>query len=149
MKPKGNLSSRKKGEVEYREQTIRGMVKTLLENFMRSDVNYGTITETKADVKDVYKVLMDYVNREKLDVYMLKLEDRILLSKTNVRFEELYETVRKKSKLETKKDITEIWNDADNQILHLFVIPIRKHFPIEYSNTTHKTDLVNKILSTT
>jgi len=141
MKPKDKLSSKKKDEAKH-----SNMVKTLLETFMGSDENYGAITDIKADVNYVHKLLMEYVDREKLDVYMLKLEDRILLSKTNVRFEKLYKTIKRQSNLEIKKDVMEIWNDADNKILHLFVIPVRKHFLIEYSTATQKTDLVNQIL---
>jgi len=148
MKPKDKLSSKENGEAKYREHTISTMVKTLLETFMRSDENYGEITDIKTDVNSIHKLLIDYVNRENLDVYVLKLEDRILLSKINVRFEELYKTVKKQSNLEIKKDIMEIWNDPDNKMLHLFITPIRKHFPIEYSTTTQKTDLINQILST-
>jgi len=148
MKPKRKLSS-KKGEAEHREHTLSNMIKTLLVTFMGSDENYGSITDIKADVNCVYKLLIDYVNEEKFDVYVLKLEDCILLSKTNVRFEELYKTIKRQSSLEIKKDVMEIWNDADNKILHLFVIPLRKHFLIGYSTTTQKTDLINQILPTT
>lgn len=151
MKLKGNPSSKKNVEGEISEQNINmiNLVKTMLKNFLTSDGNYGAITDVKADTNSIYTTMMDYVNKEKLDVYVLKLEDHILLSKTNVCFEELYKAIKKQSELEIKKEIIEIWNDTNNKILHLIILPVRKHFPIEYSTTTQKTELIEKISSMT
>ena len=151
MKHEGNPSSKKNVEGEIPEQNINmiNLVKTMLKNFLTSDGNYGAITDIKADTNSIYTTMMDYVNKEKLDVYVLKLEDRILLSKTNVRFEELYKAIKKQSELEIKKEMIEIWNDTNNKILHLIIIPVRKHFQIEYSTTTQKTELIEKISSMT
>ena len=151
MKHKGTPSSKKnvKGEIPEQSINMNNLVKTMLENFLTSDGNYGAITDIKADTNSIYTTMMDYVNKEKLDVYVLKLEDRILLSKTNVRFEELYKTIKKQSELEIKKEMIEIWNDTNNKILHLIIVPVRKHFQIEYSTTTQKTELIEKISSMT
>lgn len=149
MKPKNKISSKKKGETKQQENAMSSMVKALIEIFVRSDENYGAITNMKADINSVHRLLMDYVNREKLDVYMLKLEDRILLSKTNMCFEKLYKTIRRQSNLEVKKDVMEIWDNAYDKILHLFVIPTRKHFIMKYSTIAQKKILINQILSTT
>ena len=149
MKHEEKPSSKKNVEGEIPEQNINmiNLVKTMLRNFLASDGNYGAITDIKADTNSIYTTMMDYVNKEKLDVYVLKLEDRILLSKTNVCFEELYKAIEKQSEIEIKKKMIEVWNDTNNKILHLIIIPVKKHFPIEYSTPTQKTELIKKISS--
>jgi hypothetical protein len=39
----------------------------------------------------------------------------------------------------------EIWDDAENKILHLLVIPVRKHFPIKYTSPKKKIEMIKKI----
>ncbi|MCW4021418.1 MAG: hypothetical protein NWF14_09365 [Candidatus Bathyarchaeota archaeon] len=151
MKPDGNSSLKKKVEGEFQEQTINvgKLVKTLVKSFLRSDSNYGAITEIKTDINRIYEMLSDYIDQEKIDVYALKIEDRILLSKTSMEFEEIYEVVKERSELQIKKDMIEIWDDPENKILHLIIVPVRKHFPIDYSTTKGKAKIIKKISSMT
>jgi hypothetical protein len=53
------------------------------------------------------------------------------------------------SELQIKKDMIEIWDDPENRILHLIVVPVRKHFPIEYSTIKERAKMVEKISSMT
>ena len=151
MRHSGNSYCKKNVEEKIPEhnRNMSNLIKTMLRNFLASDESYGVITDMKADTNSIYTAIMDYVNKENLDVYVLKLEDRVLLSKDNPLFEEVYNAIKKQSELEIKKDIIEIWNDHNNKILHLIIIPVRKHFPIEYSTTTQKTELIEKISSMT
>jgi hypothetical protein len=151
MTAEGNSSLKKKIESEFSEQSINvgKLVKTLIKSFLRSDSNYGAITDIKSDINYIYEMAVSYIDEEKLDVYALKLEDRILLSKTNVDFEDIYEVMKGHSELQIKKDMIEIWDDPENRILHLIVVPVRKHFPIEYSTIKEKAKMVEKISSMT
>ena len=80
--------------------------------------------------------MREYIASQNLDVYALKMEDRILLSRTNIGFEELCEVIKEKSHPQMKRDIIEVWNDEENKILHLIIIPFRKHFPL-YQRSYH------------
>jgi len=151
MTSEGNSALREKVEEEFPEETLNvgRLIKTLMRSFLKSDSDYGAITDVKADINQIYTMVRDFVNNEKLDIYALQLEDRILLSKTNVGFESLYTVIKEKSELEMKKDMIEIWDDASSKILHLIVVPVRKHFPIEYANPKQKEKMIEKISSMT
>ena len=151
MTAEGNSSLKKKVEGEFSEQSINvgKLVKTLIKSFLRSESNYGAITDIKSDINNIYEMAVSYIDEEKLDIYALKLEDRILLSKTSIEFEDIYEIMKGRSELQIKKDMIEIWDDPENKILHLIVVPVRKHFPIEYSTAREKAKMIEKISSMT
>ena len=114
----GNSGLKKKieKEVPEEEQNVKELVKTLIESFLKSDSNYGVITEIKTDLEYINNLVRDYIEREKLDVYTIKLENRILLTKTGEDFEKMYKIIKEKSLLQIRKNIIEIWDDAENQI---------------------------------
>lgn len=151
MTPEGDPSLRKKVEGDFPEDTLNvaELVKTLMKSFMKSESNYGAITDIETDMNSIYDMVRNYIDREELDIYALRLEDRILLSKTDAAFENLYEVIRDRSKLQIKKDMIEIWDDADNRILHLIIVPVRKHFPLDYSTDKQKTNMIEEISSMT
>jgi hypothetical protein len=151
MTAEGDSSLKKKVEGEYSEQTmdISNLVKTLVKSFLRSDSNYGAITDIRSDINHIYDLTVRYIEEEKMDVYALKLEDRILLSRTSADFDDVYKVLTARSELQIKKDMIEIWDDAANKILHLIVVPVKKHFPIEYSNAKEKAKIIEKVSSMT
>ena len=147
MTAEGDSSLKKKVEGEFSEQTVdvSNLVRTLVKSFLRSDSNYGAITDVKSDINRIYELIVQYIGAEKMDVYALKLDDRILLSRTSADFDNLYEVIKTRSELQIKKDMIEIWDDAANRILHLIVVPVKKHFPIEYLNDREKAKIVEKV----
>jgi len=151
MTAEGDSSLKKKVEGEFSEQTVdvSNLVRTLVKSFLRSDSNYGAITDIKSDIGFIYDLVVKYIEGEKMDVYALKLDDRILLSRTSADFDGVYEVLKTRSELQIKKDMIEIWDDAANRILHLIVVPVKKHFPIEYSNAKEKAKIIEKISSMT
>jgi hypothetical protein len=151
MTGEGDSSLKKKVEGEFTEQTmdVSSLVRTLIKSFLRSDSNYGAITDIKSDINHIYDLTVRYIEGEKMNVCALKLEDRILLSRTGADFDDIYGVLKAHSELEIKKDMIEIWNDTANRILHLIVVPVRKHFPIEYSNSKEKAKIIEKISSMT
>ena len=151
MTPEGDPGLRKKVEGDFPEDTLNvaELVKTLMKSFMKSESNYGAITDIETDMNSIYDMVRNYIDREELDIYALRLGDRILLSKTDAAFENLYEVIRDRSQLQIKKDMIEIWDDADNRILHLIIVPVRKHFPLDYSTDKQKTNMIEEISSMT
>jgi hypothetical protein len=148
---KEDSASKKKIERRPPKQdsNLQRLVKASIKSFLEAESYYGAITDIKGDISQIYTMLKGYIEKEKIDIYALKIDDRILLSKTIVGFEDLYELIKNRSELQVKKDGIEIWDDAANKILHLIMVPVEKHFPIEYSTTKHKTDLTKKISSMT
>lgn len=151
MATKGNSPLKRKTEGEFLEHTVNvsKLIKTLILSFLRSDSDYGLITDIKSDLDQIYDTIIDYLSKEKLDVYALKLDKRILLSKTGRDFENIYEVIKIKAQLQIKKDMIEIWDDTDNKILHLVVVPVRKHFPLDYSSNKQRSQLIEKISAMT
>jgi len=151
MTPEGDPSLRKKVEGDFPEGilNVAELVKTLMKSFMKSESNYGAITDIETDINSIYDIVRNYIDREELDIYALRLGDRILLSKTDAAFENLYEVIRDRSQLQIKKDMIEIWDDADNRILHLIIVPVRKHFPLDYSTDKQKAEMIEEISSMT
>jgi len=147
--PGGDSALKKKIEDEFPEQgpDVKKLVETLIKSFLKSDSNYGAITDIKTDVNHIYRLVRNYVNSKKLDIYALKLEDRILLSRTNIGFEEIYEVIKRHSQLQTKMNMTEIWDDAENKILHLIIVPLRKHLPIEYQTEKEKAKMMAVLIN--
>ncbi|MCS7119821.1 MAG: hypothetical protein RMJ07_06715 [Nitrososphaerota archaeon] len=139
------LKKKVEGEFEEKTPNIDKLVKTLIQSFLKSGSNYGAITDIETDINSIYRVVSNYIDREKIDVYALKLDNRILLSKTNEDFDEIYEVVKMKSKLQEKRDVIELWDDPENKILHVIVLPVRKHFPIEYGDIKEKQRIIEKL----
>ena len=143
----GNSTLGKKVEGEFAEGTlgIRKLIETLIKSFLKSESNYGTITDIE-ETSSVMVLLRNYIQEEKLDIHALKFRDKILLSRTNLEFEDLYEVVKKYSTIYLKRRLVEVWDDKKNKILHLLIIPLRKHFPIEYSDQKEYEENIEIIL---
>ncbi len=151
MTSEGDSTLRKKVEAEFPEETLNigKLITTLIKSFLKSDSNYGVITDIKTDMHRIYSMVRAYIDEEKMDVYALMLDDRILLSRTSKDFEDIYEVIKARSKLQIKKDMIEIWDDEQSRILHLIIVPVRKHFPLDYSTPKEKTKLIEHISSMT
>ncbi|RLI41715.1 hypothetical protein DRO64_07145 [Candidatus Bathyarchaeota archaeon] len=147
MKVNKDSSLREKVEGEFEEQKtgIIKLIKTLMESFLRSNSNYGAITDIQTDINRIYTLVKRYIEEKKVNVYVLKMGNRILLSRTDETFDDLYKVIRQHSKLQVKRDIMEIWDDSDNKILHLLVLPVRKHFPIKYNNSRQKAQIIREL----
>jgi hypothetical protein len=117
----------------------------LIKSFLKSESNYGAITDIE-ETSSIMDLLRNYIQKEKLDIHALKFRDRILLSRTNLEFEDLYEVIKKYSTILVKRRLVEVWDDKKSQILHLLIIPLRKHFPIEYSNQKQYEENIKTIL---
>ena len=104
MTAEGDSSLKKKVEGEFSEQTIdvSNLVRTLVRSFLRSDSNYGAITDIKSDINRIYDLIVQFIEAEKMDVYALKLDDRILLSRTSTDFDNVYEVIKTRSELQIK-----------------------------------------------
>jgi len=133
------------GEFEEHKIGIEKLIETLMESFLRSNSNYGAIADIETDIDRIHLLVKRYIEERKMDIYTLKINNRILLSRTNEGFDDLYEVIKQRSELQIKKDMIEIWDDADNKILHLLVIPVRKHFPIKYTSPKQKFETIKKI----
>jgi len=140
-----SLREKVEGEFEERKTGITELIKTLMESFLRSDSNYGAITDIQTDINRIYMLVKRYIEKKKLNIYVLKMGDRILLSRTDETFDDLCEVIRRHSKLQVKRGIIEIWDDSDNKILHLLILPVRKHFPIKYSSSRQKAQIIRKL----
>jgi len=140
-------SLRERIEEEFEEQKvgIEKLIEMLIESFCRSDSDYGAIADVESDIDQVYFMVKKYIEEKKMDIYALKINDRILLSRTKEGFEDLYEVIKRHSELQIKKDMIEIWDDANNKILHLLVMPVRKHFPIKYRTQKQKIEMIKEI----
>ena len=132
-------------EFEEQKVGVEKLIETLIESFLRSNSDYGAIANIETDIDQIYFLVKRYIEEKKIDVYALKIDDRILLSRTNEGFDDLYEVIKQHSELQIKKDMIEIWDDAKNKILHLLVIPVRKHFPIKYTSSKQKMETIKKI----
>jgi len=140
-----SLREKVEGEFEERKTGVIELIKTLMESFLRSNSNYGAITDIQTDINRIYLLVKRYIEEKKLNVYALRIGDRILLSRTDETFDDLYKVIRQHSKLQVKRDVIEIWDDSDNKILHLLILPVRKHFPIKYTSSRQKTQIIRKI----
>jgi hypothetical protein len=142
---KSSLKKKDEGYFEEKSINLSKLVKTLMKSFLRAESNYGSIENIKTDINRIFNLVRKYIDEEKNDIYALKLDDKILLSKTNIEFEDLFRVIKNHSYLAIKKDVYEIWDDVENNILHLIIISMRKHFPIEYSTKQEKERLLKNI----
>ena len=132
-------------EFEEQKVGVEKLIETLIESFLRSNSDYGAIANIETDIDQIYFLVKKYIEEKRMDIYALKINNRILLSRTNEGFEDLYEVIKRHSELQIKKDMIEIWDDADNKILHLLVMPVRKHFPIKYRTQKQKIATIKEI----
>lgn len=147
QKTQRSSSLRKRVEGEFREEGgINKLVETLIKSFLRADSDYGAIADIETDIDQIYRLVKNYISEERLDIYALKLEDRILMSKTNISFDDIYEVIKRRSYLRAKKGIVEVWDDPESEIIHFLIMPIRKHFPIEYATEDERENIVNFLL---
>ncbi|RJS85831.1 hypothetical protein CW706_00010 [Candidatus Bathyarchaeota archaeon] len=143
------LKEKVEEEFEEKDGNLNKLVETLMESFLRSNSNYGAITDIETDINRIYDLVRKCIKKRRMKVYALKIDDRILLSKTNEEFSDLYEVIKECSDLQIKKDMIEIWDDAKNRILHLLITPVRKHFPLRYKNSRQRLEIIKKISSMT
>ena len=135
---------KEKIEAEISEQNMdkKEIIEVLINKFLKSGSSYGEITKIEGDVQSVYDLIRNYVYQKRLDIYALKFEDKILLSRTNFEFENIQKAVKRHCALIAKKDMIELWDDEQNKILHLFIAFLRKHFPIGYINEENKLEII-------
>ncbi|MEM1607137.1 MAG: hypothetical protein QW341_04155 [Candidatus Bathyarchaeia archaeon] len=140
---------KKKVEEEFIEESVgvEKLIEMLVKSFLRADSDYGAITDIRTDIDSIYMLMKSYVSEEKLDIYVLKIGDKILMSKTNVNFDRIYEVIKERSHLEAKRGIIEIWDDPENGLLHFLIVPLRKHFPIEYATDNDKEKTIKVLLN--
>lgn len=138
----------KKVEAEISEQTLdrKETIKFLINKFLKSDTSYGEITDIEEDVQSFYDLTRNYIQQEKLDIQALKIKDKILLSRTSSEFEDVKKTVEMYSVLIATRDMIEVWDDCQNKILHLLVLPLRKHFPIGYKSEENRLEIIEELL---
>jgi len=136
-----------KAEAEISEQNIDGKeaIAVLINKFLKSDSRYGEITNIEEGVQSVYNLTRDYICEKKLDVCALRCRDKILLSRTDLEFEDVQKAVQMYSTLIAKRDIIELWGDSQNKILHLLILPLRKHFPIGYRDEKDKLEIIEEL----
>lgn len=147
MPPQKSSPLRKRIEGEFIEgESVDKLVETLIKSFLRTDSDYGAITEIETGIDHIYRLVKNYISEERLDIYALKLENRILMSKTNIGFDDLYKVIKERSHLRAKKGIVEVWDDSESGIIHFLIMPIRKHFPIEYAADNEKEKIINLLL---
>ncbi|MBS7640269.1 MAG: hypothetical protein QXJ19_06500 [Candidatus Bathyarchaeia archaeon] len=140
-------SLRKKVEEEFEESIgINKLIDTLLKSFLKSDSAYGLITDIKADIDDVFRMVKEAISGKGLDIYALKIRNEIYLSKAIEQFNKLYEVVRKRSLLRAKKGLMEIWDDCESRILHFLIPSLRRHLPIEYKDDHEKKEIIEALL---
>jgi hypothetical protein len=140
------LIEREEEEILEKDLNNERAVGSLIRKFLKSDSDYGEITNIKQDIVHIYDLIKEYVLQNHLDIYALKLQDKIILSRTNFEFEKIQKVVKNHSNLILEIDMIEIWDDLKNKILHLLILPLRKHFPISYNNGKSKLEKVELIL---
>jgi hypothetical protein len=146
LQKRSSLKKRVEGEFIEEDASIHKLVEMLIKSFLRADSDYGAITDIKTDVDYIYRLIKNYISNEKVDVYALKIGNCILMSKTNVCFDEIYEIIKERSQLRARKGVAEIWDDPSNKILHFLIMPIRKHFPIEYVTDNEREKIIRTLI---
>jgi hypothetical protein len=141
------LKERVEEEISDQGFNNERVVESLIKKFLESDSDYGEISNVEHDIKYIYDLIRDYVFQKHLDIYALRLKEKIILSRTNFEFENIHNVVRCHSDLVLEIDMIEIWDDSENKILHLLILPLRKHFPISYSSSKTKLKKIELILN--
>ncbi|MBS7634747.1 hypothetical protein KEJ34_04535 [Candidatus Bathyarchaeota archaeon] len=143
---KNSLRKRIEGEFIEDEANISKLIEVLIKSFLMTDSDYGVISDIKIDIDHIYRLVRNYIAEERLDICALKLGDRIFMSKTSIGFDDIYAVIQGHSLLKAKKDMIEIWDDTINKIIHFLIMPLRKHFPIEYTTEVERDEVIGTLL---
>jgi len=139
------LLEKVEADISEHDQDKREVIAVLISKFLKSESCYGEITNIEGDVQSVYDLTRNYLCERKLDVCALRFGDKILLSRTSFEFEDVQKVVQMHSVLIAKRDIIELWDDSQNRILHLLILPLRKHFPISYTDEKDKLEIIERL----
>jgi len=120
-------------------------VKKLLEEFVYSQAEYGEITEIYVDATQVYEFIQGYILKEHLSISVLKVKNKIFLSKNTSKFDELYELIKKLCHPLMENKLVEIWEDKGNKMLNVVFPSIKKHFLIRYADEGDKLGKIEDI----
>ncbi len=121
-------------------------IKELLEEFVDSQADYGEIADIDVDATEVYDFIQRYILKEHLSISVLKVKDKIFLSKNKLEFDELYELIKRLCRLSIGDKLVEIWEDKENKLLNLVFPSIKRHFLIRYADEGDKLDKIEAIL---
>ncbi len=120
-------------------------VKKLLEEFVYSQADYGEIDEIYTDATQVYEFIQGYILKENLSISVLKVKNKIFLSKNTSKFDELYELIKKLCHPLMENQMVEIWEDKENKMLNIVLPSIKKHFLIRYADEGDKLGKIEDI----
>jgi hypothetical protein len=121
-------------------------IKELLEEFVNSQADYGEIAEINVDATEVYVFLQGYILKEHLPISVLKVKNKIFLSRNKLEFDHLYELIKRLCHLSIRDKLAEIWEDKENKLLNVVFPSIKRHFLIRYADEEDKLDKIEAIL---
>ena len=121
-------------------------VKELLEEFVYSQADYGEIAEIYVDATQVYEFIQGYILKEHLSISILKVKNKIFLSKNTSKFDQLYELIKRLCHPLMEKKLVEIWEDKENKMLNVVFPSIKRHFLIRYADEGDKLGKIEDIL---
>jgi len=121
-------------------------IKEILEEFVDSQADYGEIADINVNATEVYDFIQGYILKEHLSISVLKVKDKIFLSKNKLEFDELYELIKRLCRLSIGDKLVEIWEDKENKLLNLVFPSIKRHFLIRYADEGDKLDKIEAIL---
>lgn len=121
-------------------------IKELLEEFVSSQADYGEIAEVDADAAEVYDFIQGYILKEHLSISVLKVKNKIFLSRNKLEFDKLYELIKRLCHLSIEDKLMEIWEDKENKLLNVVFPSIKRHFLIRYVDEEDKLDKIEAIL---
>jgi len=121
-------------------------VKELLEKFVYSQADYGEITEIYVDATEVYEFIQGYILKENLSISVLKVKNKIFLSKNTSKFDQLYELIKSLCHPLMENKMVEIWEDKENKMLNVVLPSIKRHFLIRYADEGDKLGKIEDIL---
>lgn len=121
-------------------------IKELLKEFVNSQADYGEIADIDVDATEVYDFIQGYILKEHLSISVLKVKDKIFLSRNKLEFDELYELIKRLCHLSIGDKLVEIWEDEKNKLLNVVFPSIKRHFLIRYVDEGDKLDKIETIL---
>jgi len=121
-------------------------IKEILKEFVNSQADYGEIVDIDVDATKVYDFIQGYILKEHLPISVLKVKDKIFLSKNKLEFDELYELIKRLCHLSIGDKLVEIWEDKENKLLNLVFPSIKRHFLIRYADEGDRLDKIGAIL---
>jgi len=121
-------------------------IKELLEEFVNSQADYGEIAEIDVDATEVHDFIQGYILKEHLSISVLKVKNRIFLSRNKLEFDQLYELTKRLCHLSIGDKLVEIWEDKENKLLNVVFPSIKRHFLIRYADEGDKLDKIEAIL---